>query len=134
MELPVTLPLRSSPSLNVVLILAHVAAATALALLRLAIPWKLVLGLFIALSLLRCLRRRQPESLTLKRDGTLEVDYPGQPRRPAAVLPATAVFPWLVVLVLNSGGKRQSLTLPVDAVGREGHRRLRLWLKWMARA
>lgn len=134
MQLPVTLVLRSSRLLAVALTAAHAVAAAALAPTSLPVPAKLLVGLFIVLSLFRSLRRRPAAALTLRADGAVDVLRPDGTRQEARVLPATTVYPWLVVLVVTAAGRRQSLVLPVDALGGEGHRQLRLWLRWKASA
>ena len=131
-QLPVTLILRQSRFLAAALAIAHGVAALALTRLALPLPAKLLVGLFIALSLFRCLRRRPAAALTLRADGNLEIERPDGSRQEARVLPATTVYPWLVVLSAVAGGRRESLVLPVDALGIDGHRRLRLWLRWKA--
>ncbi len=132
MELPVTLSLKPSRILAVALTIAHALAAAGMALTRLPAPAKLMLGLFIALSLVRWLRWRPTPSLTLKADGGLEIARRDGSRREAQVLPSTTVFPWLIVLSFRVDGEKESLPLPVDALGIEAHRHLRLWLKWKA--
>jgi hypothetical protein len=47
---------------------------------------------------------------------------------------ATTVFAWLVILTARHGGQTVALVLPVDALGAEGHRQLRVWLKWRLNA
>jgi hypothetical protein len=134
MQLPVTLVLKQSRALAAALTAAHILAAAGLVPTTLPVPAKLIVGLFIALSLVRCLRRRRAVSLTLKTDGTLEIERPDGARQEACVLPNTTVFPWLVVLSLRVGGRKESLTLPTDALGVDGQRQLRLWLRWKATA
>ena len=132
MELPVVLPVLPSRLLAFALTLAHLLVAAALAAVRLPLPVKLVLGLFVALSLARSLRRRPVACLRLRADGSLELGRTDGDFRQARVLPSTTVFPWLIVLNLRTGTGYESLTLPVDALGAEGHRQLRLWLRWKA--
>jgi toxin CptA len=131
-QLPVTLVLKQSRALAAALTAAHILAAAGLVPTTLPAPAKLIAGLFIALSLVRCLRRRPAVSLRLKTDGTLEIERPDGARQEACVLPGTTVFPWLVVLSLRVGGRKESLTLPMDALGVDGQRQLRLWLRWKA--
>jgi hypothetical protein len=133
-QLPVTLVLRQSRVLAVALTVAHGVAAMGVAPTSLPIPGKLLVGLFIAISLFRCLRRRPAAALTLRSDGSLEIERPDGRREEARVLPRTTVYPWLVVLSALVGGRKESFVLPVDATGIDGHRRLRLWLRWKASA
>lgn len=79
----------------------------------------------------RLLVRRDVEALTLHADGRCEIKRLNGHLDDATIDPViSTVFPWLVVLHYRVAGKRESLALPVAAVGQEGHRRLRVWLRW----
>jgi len=132
MRLPVTLPVQRSRSLVVALAAAHLLAAAGV--LPIDIPWAGKLAILAALvaSLAQTQRRSPVNAIVLKADGTLDLVCGDGDEVGCEVKASTAVFPWLVVLRLRSLGRVKSLTLPVDAIGAEGHRQLRLWLKWKA--
>ncbi|MDP2810466.1 MAG: hypothetical protein Q8O34_10005 [Rhodocyclaceae bacterium] len=128
--LPITLPLRSSRRLAAALLLAHALAAAGLVPTDLPLAVKLLLWLGLGLSLALTLRHGNAvATLTLKADGRIGIDG-----KDAAVHPQTTVFPRLIVLLAKTGNGTKTWVLPVDALGREGHRQLRLWLKWKASA
>ncbi len=99
----------------------------------LAAPLLALILLSLGFATWRYVYRLPVQALTLKADGTLEADCRGA-WCSARIDPRTAVFPWLVVLLLRIGDRKISLALPPDALGREGHRQLRLWLGWKASA
>ncbi len=100
----------------------------------LPVPLKLVVWVVLALSLSRLLLRRNlPAALKLGADGRLHLLGMDGAAKEYQVDPATSVLPWLVVLRLKSGRTKDSLVLPVDAMGAEGHRQLRTWLRWRAK-
>ncbi|MBI4997794.1 MAG: hypothetical protein HZC22_13060 [Rhodocyclales bacterium] len=115
--------------------IAHLLVGTGLSLLRLPMPAKLAVWTILALSLARLLRqqrRSRPAALNLLADGGLAmVDLQGGVTE-CRVQPDTTVMPWLVVLRYRTSGNADSLVLPVDALGSEGHRQLRTWLRWRA--
>lgn len=79
----------------------------------------------------RLLVRRDVAALTLHADGRCKVVHADGKCMEVSINPAlTVVFPWLVVLHYRAPGMRGSLVLPAAAVGNEGHRRLRVWLRW----
>ena len=137
MSLPVTIPLRPSRRLALLLGMAHLAALAVAWPVALALPFKLLLATGIAASALYWLWRvRSPEvaALHLGRAGQIEVETKVGAREAATVLPQSTVLPGLVVLLLRRDGRRCALALPLptDASGPQAHRRLRLWLKWQA--
>lgn len=135
MQLPITIVLQPSRRLAQLLLLAHGAA---LALLwPLSLPLAIVGLMFLAIvaSAVFTLRRvRHPalSALRLGKAGMLEVEMRAGASETALVLPQTTVLPGLIVLLLRLGRRTLTLPLPVDAVGPDAHRRLRLWLKWQA--
>lgn len=138
MRLPVTLELKTSPTLAVALVLAHgiallgaILARPPLLLLLLAAG---LLGLSLAVTLRRRVFRLPVKGLVLKADGLLEAVGPDGSSHFAQVDRQTTVFPWLIALLLRIDGRKVALALPPDALGREGHRQLRLWLRWKASA
>lgn len=90
----------------------------------------MVLGLSLAITV----RRADPKALTLKADGELELHFANRADAIGRIQSATTVLPWLIVLLVKTGGHTRAVTLPRDAMGKDGHRRLRLWLKWQASA
>jgi hypothetical protein len=131
-RLPLTLEIRRSRRLVASLLLAHLLAATGLWPTELPLWTKVVLWVALAVSLVVALRRPCPVALTLQANGRLTMIQLDGASVECRVQPATTVFSWLVVLLLESTGRKVRLTLPVDALGAEGHRRLRTWLKWKA--
>ena len=138
MQLPVTLRLKASSRLVVALAAAHSLAALGLVPtslpLAIKLPFCLALALSLAFSLHRHALRMPILALTLKADGHLEIERRDGGLIEAQIHPGTTVFPWLVVLLLRLEGRVLALTLPPDALEPEGHRQLRLWLRWRAAA
>ncbi len=135
MPLPVTIPLRPSRRLALLLALAHLAALAVAWSISLDPPYTTLLAVGIVASALYCLRRfRHPAVavLHLGKTGELEIETKVGAREPATVLPQTAVLSGLIVLLLRRGGSSRTLALalPTDATGYHAHRLLRLWLKW----
>jgi hypothetical protein len=117
------------------LTIAHLVVGIGLSLLRLPLPARLAVWIVLSLSLSRLLwqqRRSLPSALKLHTDGMLAlIDAQGITTE-CRVQPDTTVVPWLVVLRYKTPGTIDSLVLPVDALGTEGHRQLRTWLRWRA--
>ena len=88
--------------------------------------------LSLAFNLRRHVLRPGIRALTLKADGSLEIERRGGVRSQARVSPRTTVLSWLVVLQFDMDGKISALTLPRDALTDSDHRQLRLWLRWKA--
>lgn len=135
MQLPVTLTLKPSRILATLLVLAHglVVAEAASLPGTIAAPVVILVLLSLVLSLRRHAYRLPVSALTLKADGTLEVEGRAS-RGIVEVDRRTTVHSWLVILLLRSGNRGVSLVLPPDALGSEAHRQLRLWLRWKASA
>jgi hypothetical protein len=135
-RLPLLLKVCPSRSLNAALAVAHILAGVGLAAIRSPILIKVAIGIVLALSLFRLLRRiRQgtPAGLQLQENGYLSVLAADGALAECRVDPATTVLPWLIVLRLATGGTVRSLVIPRDALGSEGHRTLRTWLRWRAK-
>lgn len=135
MQLPVSVLLKTSRLLAALLAFAHALAAAAV--LATGLPWPLraLLLAASAASLLRILLRlREPPaaSLHLGSKGEIEIETKVGARETARILPGSLVLPGLIVLALQWDGRRRTLTILPDAVGRDAHRRLRVWLKWRA--
>jgi len=136
-QLPVTIPLRPSRQMSLLLVLAHLAALAAVWPLSLPLPYTGLFAAGLAGSALLALRRiRYPAvtALHLGKAGALEIETKVGARDTATVLPQTTVLPGLIVLLLRPGGCRRTVALPLpsDATGHHAHRQLRLWLKWQA--
>lgn len=136
MKLPLAIPLRSSRRLMVILLIAHGLAAAFV--LPLMLPWVVRLALLgcIGLSLYISFdrQRRQPVThLYLGERGVLEIGTKVGARETATIAAHTVLLPGLIVLLLNSGGKRLVLPLLSDAFCADGYRQLRLWLLWRAK-
>jgi hypothetical protein len=132
-HLPLTIALRSSPSLLLSQGLAHLVALGLIWPLAISLPFKALLAALILASAWRVFRRtRKPTvaALHLGKGGALEVETAPGTYLPATVLPQTTVLPGLIVLLLRSAGRTTALSLPVDAMAADDHRQLRLWLKW----
>jgi hypothetical protein len=134
-RLPIVLPIGRSRAIDVALIVAHLLAGLGLTPLPLPVPAKVAVWTVLALSLARLLlgrRQTYPLSLKLEVSGQLSMLAKDGSLTPCRVDAASTVLPWLIVLRLNMDGAIQSLVLPVDALGAEGHRHLRTWLRWRA--
>jgi hypothetical protein len=136
-QLPMTIPLRGSRRLLLLQALAHLGALGLLwplaIPLAIPLPFTGLLAAAIVASAWRVLHRaRKPAvaALHLGKGGALEVETMPGTRLPASILPQTTVLPGLIVLLLQSAGRTTALSLPVDAMAADDHRRLRLWLKW----
>lgn len=135
MQLPVSIPLRPSRSLALVLVLAHGAALALLWPLDLPHPLRLLLAAAILVSAwltLGALRRPAASALHLAGGGMLELETTYGARLAATVDARTTVLPGLIVLLMRLGRRTATLVLLRDAMGADGHRRLRLWLRWRA--
>lgn len=118
----------------VALSIAHLLPGVGVTATALPAPVKLAILIVLALSLSRLLlrQRRLPVALKLQADGRLSLLDDDGNATECRIDPATSVTPWLIVLRFKSGKAFESLVLPVDAVGTEGHRLLRTWLRWRA--
>jgi hypothetical protein len=137
-ELPVTLRPRPSPTLALALSVAHGAVAAGLIASApsagLLVVSMAALVVSLAFNLWRHILRPPVLTLTLKSDGTLDVRCRDGLGGSAQLDSRTTVFPWLVVLSATLGDRRLALALPRDALGRDAHRQLRIWLCWKASA
>lgn len=116
------------------LTIAHLLVGIGISLIRLPLPAKLAVWGVLSLSLSRALlgQRRLPAAMKLQADGLLRLlDIEGTETE-CQIQPDTTVMPWLVVLRYKMRGEVDSLVLPVDALGSNGHRQLRTWLRWRA--
>lgn len=135
MRLPLSLPLQPSRCLAGVLISVHWVAGGATLLT--ALPWAVRIALLGMVVWSWWGMARQPWrsvcKLHLGARGDLEIETKVGARGTALIEPSTALFPWLIVLVLRQEERRMVLPICMDAVGGDGYRQLRLWLGWRAR-
>jgi len=132
---PLMLPLRPSVSLTAFLLLGHLGALAVVGTLSAVHPLLAGLALPILASLSWQLWRfHHPVWVALQAgaDGVLSCQKADGHWIEAAVSAQTVVLSWLIVLQGKQSGTRQSLALvlPVDALGAEGHRLFRRWLRW----
>ncbi len=129
--LPLLIEPRPSSLARVLLLILHLAALAALFLAELPdlAQWAgvVLLGAGLAAG-----RRPTPQRvLRAHRNGRLEIrrDFTWKP----LVLQADSVaLPGLILLHWLEGRRHYRLTLPADALPRDEHRRLRVWLRWKA--
>jgi hypothetical protein len=129
-RLPVTLEVRRSRALALVVLAGHGLAAAGIAPIDLPLAGKLLLWLALGASLLKTWPVCPAIGLRLGADGLLALIRTDGSSTECRVEPATTVFPWLIVLRARHAQAIETLTLPLDALGPDGHRKLRLWLKW----
>lgn len=136
MQLPVTLRSQASSLLSGALSAAHVLVFAGLLAAGLSAPTMLWAGFLLTISLVFSLRSRvlHPawSTITLLADGQLEMERTDGRRHGAELLAGSSAFPWLVVLLLRVDGRRLSLAMLPDGLEGDGHRILRLWLRWGA--
>jgi hypothetical protein len=132
MQLPITLSVCRSRTLVIVLLAAHGLAAVGIAPIDFPLGGKLVLWLGLAVSLVGTLARPSATRLTLCSDGRIVLLRADGSSAECQVDQATTVFPWLIVLRVRHALATETLTLPLDALGAEGHRQARVWLRWQA--
>jgi hypothetical protein len=132
-QFPVTIELRRSRLLSLLLVFFHTSAAACV--IALPWPWFLraaLLGL-VALSLFYASRPSQIVGLHLS-GGRNDPDclLADGNRAKATVLPDSTVFIRLIVLRLQLGEEKRasSITLLPDQMSVEQFRVLRLWLRW----
>lgn len=80
--------------------------------------------------IVRWLCRGDVIALRLLATGRLELIRAQGEHEEAEVAADSTVFSRLVILRLKTAVGQQSLLLPRAALGEEGHRRLRVWLRW----
>ncbi len=144
MQLPLSLFLKPSQRLVVLLIAAHGALATSIVVLvtstaRVTITTLLLVLLFVVVlslfwQLVRLFGPKRINHLILHKDGTIEYFCLDGSGGTARVDPRTTVTPWLTVLLLRTGSERRMIGLTVlsDALAENDFRCLRLWLRWLA--
>lgn len=130
MQLPQTLQLK--PSRCFLMLLAGGHALAGVAVLLAPLPWFARLGLIacLGLLLLRSGRHaaRKVSVLILGSDGKLAACLVDGTEITAHVLPATIVWPWLVIVRMRE--LPALVVFPDGLEGADAHRQLRIWLKW----
>ncbi len=131
MPLPLVIETQASVTAKGLLIALHLAALAALLLAWL--PTSFQLGGIALLGASLWANWKRPVALRLrgKADGQLEI-WRDSVWKPLELRPDSVVLAWLIVLRWRDGKKSHSLTLPLDALPGDDHRRLRVWLRWKA--
>jgi toxin CptA len=127
---PLSVSLKPSQRLLVILSLAHVAAAGSVLAGNLPAWLATILLLLIGASLARIRRPIAVASLLLGGDGTFETVGADGTASAAVVHPHTMVLSFLVVLLYRQDGRLRALPLLGDSLADEDFRQLRLWLRW----
>jgi hypothetical protein len=133
MRLPLRLQPQTSRRLFAAVITVHLCAAAAVTVT--VLPWalKVFCLLLIGASPLLVLRRLRldlPRSISLRQDGTMEVERADGQIQVERIGNAAVALPWLVVLSCEYEGQQRRLVLPADSLDAEAHRSLRLWLRY----
>lgn len=127
---PLALHIRPSRRLRRFILLIHLLAGLAIALLPLSLGWLVVGWLLSGLSLYAGLRRQGRDRHLLWREQDWLIDVGGTEQ--VAVLDrATLVSPWLTILSLRRVDRGGRCVLPIlpDAIAAESFRRLRVRLR-----
>lgn len=134
MQLPITVKLRSSRNLVLLLVAAHWGALLAVTLVELLVWTKLALLLLIVISVWNCRKfwygARRINFLTLRDEGVLDYTRVNGETGQASIHPQSTVTPWLTVILLRQEGRLEALVLLPDALDKDDYRHLRLWLRW----
>ena len=133
---PLSVCLRPSPVLAVLLIVGHLLGLLALAVSLDGLA--LVLGaagvVFSAIgTAAEALQRRADSAFELElREGGHGAWRDGRGRwRETSIAGGGYVSPWLIIVPLaGSGWRRKWIVIPPDAASRDDRRRLRVWLRW----
>lgn len=136
MQLPLTLTLRRSRQLDILLLTMHASALAGAGLAALPLWLRVLLAAAITASAWHQMWRlsgpRRICRLTLRADGLLDLERSSGLGGEAAVLAQSTVMSWLTVLLLRRDGRREALAILADALGPDDFRALRLWLRWRA--
>ena len=137
MHYPVTIKLRASRTLALLLTFAH--GVSGLCTLSLPVDWRvrisiLVFVLFSGLFQAYKLRRPPLQSLLLSKKCLALVPADGGEERLVDVMPDSVVFKSLIVLRIRfqdqDAGSASSFALLPDQMAPEHFRQLRIWLRW----
>ena len=139
----VTIDLRPSRQLALVLGLAHTAAAGTCLLPELPLPVCSALLVGLAASCVHSVRGRalllaagSVTGLKMEQGGRLWVRTAGEGWSTATLLDSTFVNPWLTVVSVATGGRRRAhhAVILTDSMAAEDFRKLRVWLRWRGAA
>ena len=131
MRFPVCIEIKPSRRLRAALSFLHLLAIGAIAALALVWPLFVLAIPLVLVTGCRALASAQTRRFCLAADGGLTCD-----ELPAEILPGTTVFVWLVVMRYRSEGEHRARNCVVlaDSLPTDDFRRLRIWLRWIARA
>ena len=136
MQLPISVKLRPSRNLAVLLAATHAVALLVVSNLEFALWIKLALLLLTAISAWNCRKywrsARRIVLLNLRDKGALTYLRINGEAGDASIHRQSTVTPWLTVILLQSTTGLESLVLLPDALNREDYRRLRIWLRWQS--
>ena len=136
MQLPVTLTLRPSRRLALLLLAVHGGALVLVAAIALPVWIKLALLPAIFWSAWRALKRirggQRIAFLMLRSDGRLDCTRCNDQVVEARIHPHTTVTPQLTVILLRIDKRIEPLVVLTDSLNAEEFRKLRLWLLWQA--
>lgn len=134
MQFPITIGLRRSRLLSLVLHLVGLLAAAAILAFPAWFPLKglLLLALAISMGLARSGLSPGIHALRLTREGAVSVcASAGGDFLSARLLSGACVHPWLSVLPLAlEDGRRHTLLIASDSLSADDFRRLRVFLRW----
>ena len=132
MQFPVSIELRRSRFLSLLLVLVHVLAAGCVAVLPWTWPLRVLLLVLVGASLWHALRSHVIVGLCIYGRDRLDCLLADDTRAVLAIQPDSTVFHQLIVLRLRVGEQKRisHLTLLPDQMSAEQFRVLRLWLRW----
>lgn len=136
MQFPITIGLRRSRFLDLLVVLSALLASGAILLWPLAIAIQLPVLLATWSLAALAWRRLTPQfsALRLERCGRISVvSDTGAQFAPARLLPGASVHPWLTIIRLEmESGQQSALIAAVDSLKEDDFRRLRVFLRWQA--
>ncbi|MBS1157917.1 MAG: hypothetical protein H6R15_336 [Proteobacteria bacterium] len=136
MQLPITIGLRRSFLLDILVGVGTLLASAGALFFPQAVHWRVGLLIFVWLLAALAWRELRPafSAIRLERDGRLFVRRPGDQEFSATnLLPGATVHPWLTVVRLKTEeGACAPLILAVDSLEPDDFRRLRMFLRWRA--
>lgn len=136
MQFPITIGLRRSRFLDLLVLLSALSASGAIQLWPQAIATQLLALSATWLLAAQAWRRLTPRFsvLRLERSGRISVaGDTGAQFVATRLLPGASVHPWLVIVRLEiESGQQSTLIAAVDSLKRNDFRRLRTFLRWQA--
>ena len=136
MQLPITVKLRPSRNLALMLVSMHAAALLVVGSLEFFLWTKLALLLLTAISAWNCRKywrgAHRIVLLNLRDKGALAYVRMSGATGEASVHGQSTITPWLSVILLKSGTGLESLVLLPDALNPDDYRCLRVWLRWQS--